>query len=242
MKLFLTIDILSILFVFLGSCAFATTTYEVEVECSVCGNKVKQRKISSTNTFGSMDLDTRPPEMQRSTMMYWVNCCPDCGYCAGSVDEELENARELIGTEEYKTIRADTLYPPLARDFLSHAFLLEKNEMYKEAAWACLHAAWDCDDWGGNSVNCRLNAARLFKMVKPDESETPTDRENRLTLLVDILRRARQFDEALVVCDSALQLAETKIIVDILNFQKTLILNKDDGRYVVEQAVSEEKE
>ena len=44
-----------------------TTIFGEEVTCAVCGSKQTVQEIGSTNTFGAMDLDTRPPEMQRSS-------------------------------------------------------------------------------------------------------------------------------------------------------------------------------
>lgn len=37
-------------------------------KCAVCGKESEQITLASTNTFGSPDLDLRPPEMKRSTM------------------------------------------------------------------------------------------------------------------------------------------------------------------------------
>jgi hypothetical protein len=40
-----------------------TTMIEKAVECSICGEKSNHTVIRSTNSFGSHDLDRRPPEM-----------------------------------------------------------------------------------------------------------------------------------------------------------------------------------
>ena len=46
-----------------------TTVFPQTVRCSVCGAENEMMVVASTNTFGgTMDLDTRPPEMKRSTM------------------------------------------------------------------------------------------------------------------------------------------------------------------------------
>ena len=45
-----------------------TTYYEKEIICAICKNKNTYEMTSSFNALGSCDLDTRPPEMQRSTM------------------------------------------------------------------------------------------------------------------------------------------------------------------------------
>ena len=58
-----------------------TTIFEEENHCSVCGSKSVQAVIRSTNTMGPPDLDTRPAEMERSTINYWIQTCPSCGFC-----------------------------------------------------------------------------------------------------------------------------------------------------------------
>ena len=40
-----------------------TTMFSKAVECSICGEKSNHTVIRSTNSFGSPDLDRRPPEM-----------------------------------------------------------------------------------------------------------------------------------------------------------------------------------
>lgn len=46
-----------------------TTIYSEAVKCPYCNTKVEITHLGSTNAFGAMDLDTRPPEMQRSTIL-----------------------------------------------------------------------------------------------------------------------------------------------------------------------------
>ncbi len=43
-----------------------TTIYNKKITCCLCNKESEYRGIGSTNAFGSPDLDTRPPQMQRS--------------------------------------------------------------------------------------------------------------------------------------------------------------------------------
>jgi hypothetical protein len=52
-----------------------TTIFEEEVTCAVCGAKQTVQEMGSTSSFGPMDLDTRPPPLQRGTMEMWVHRC-----------------------------------------------------------------------------------------------------------------------------------------------------------------------
>jgi hypothetical protein len=61
-----------------------TTIFEEEVTCAVCGSKQTVQEMGSTSSFGAMDLDTRPPPLQRGTMEMWVHALgvpPRDGHC-----------------------------------------------------------------------------------------------------------------------------------------------------------------
>ena len=57
-----------------------TTVYHQNITCAICGTEFEYTGIASTNAFGPTDLDTQPPEMERSTIDAWVQRCPQCGY------------------------------------------------------------------------------------------------------------------------------------------------------------------
>jgi len=54
-----------------------TTLFMTSVDCAVCQSKQEITQIGSTNAFGSMDLDMRPPPMQRDTLSSkFINAVP----------------------------------------------------------------------------------------------------------------------------------------------------------------------
>lgn len=83
-----------------------TTTVPHHSVCGVCGGISEQTGLQSTNAFGSPDLDLRPPEMERSTMCYWVQTCPQCGYCASDIAEKLQRSSGLLN--DYPSSRPRT--------------------------------------------------------------------------------------------------------------------------------------
>ncbi len=165
-----------------------------EVRCRNCGRRSEQMILESTNAFGSADLDLRPPEMQRSTMGCWLQLCPHCGFCAPDL-AKTKGDPSIIGSAEYRAIPSDQRFPELARRFLARARLVEHTDP-ERASDARLHAAWACDDADLDepAVECRLGAAAGMEALKPfDDSE---DGLTRGAILVDVLRRAGQFERA----------------------------------------------
>jgi len=211
-----------------------TTVFEEEVECAVCGEKVEVSLIGSTNTMGWSDLDMRPAEMQRSTMPMWIQYCPHCGYCAGNVSELVEGAEEIIGTDEYISQLENEEYPDLANMFLCSAMILENAEEYTQAGWKAVYAAWACDDEENeNAVTCRLKAVDLFEMAM-EYDEDFGDNSYDVCVIVDLLRRAGEFERALETVGEAFDTVVTDDIANaILEFEMELANDEDAGCYTV---------
>ena len=124
-----------------------STAARVTRKCSVCGKESEHRVLMSSNTFGGgPDLDTRPAEMMRSTMCYWVQECPHCGYISEDISDETSVGKEYLDSEEY--IKCNNLKLPtdLANKFYKYYLLNIKDENPKDAFLAALHTAWICDD------------------------------------------------------------------------------------------------
>ena len=79
-----------------------TLIFGNDVECAICGDISNQAEVLSTNTNGSSDLDTRPPEMERSNIEYEVQRCPSCGYCSSDLSICNENTKEIVESQRYK--------------------------------------------------------------------------------------------------------------------------------------------
>src|SRR5579871_4989485 len=101
-----------------------TTYAPTTVTCANCGKKSEQYLLTSSNKFGSSDLDLRPPPMMRDTMRVWLQQCPHCQYIAPNL-EQMSGDSKRLRSAEYKTILANGRFPDLARRFLAHALLFE---------------------------------------------------------------------------------------------------------------------
>jgi len=215
-----------------------TTVCKEETECSICNKKSSHELIMSTNEFGYPDLDTRPPEMRRSTMVYWVQECPYCGYCNENIGYANKEYPELIKTESYRDQLKNKDYPQLANRFLCNSFLTERDKSYKESGLQSLYAAWACDDSPEHSemaIKCRERAYDLFQLAKSNgENILNNDLEDGV-ILVELLRRMKRFDEGLEKCIKELSKNSNGILKKILEYEKLLIENKDSNCHNVRE-------
>ena len=206
--------------------------------CAVCGAMHKYRILTSTNAFGSPDLDLRPPQMKRGTMPLWVQECPDCGYTAEDVSDATQIPREYLQSEAYRSCGGIRFAEALAGRFYRQHLILLWDLKFTEALFAILHAAWVCDDADDaeNAVRCRDIAAELLEMyVLPAEQK-----KEYLLLYADVLRRAGHFDKLL---DKVSEIrADNEDLHEVLVFEYMCAKNRDAGCYTVEEAIRFYKE
>lgn len=195
------------------------------VKCTICGTESECTGIMSTNAFGSSDLDMRPPEMQRSTMMFWVQRCPRCGYCASDLSEDVPIACEIIESAAYKERANDPASPPLARCFACQALINENAGNYSAAAWALIHAAWACDDASQeeSAKRFRLSAAEMINVAMGKEQLLTDDLTEDVALAIDLMRRAGDHETARYLVGLIRDMDMKDEIKQILVFQEALM-------------------
>lgn len=215
-----------------------TTIFPKEFKCSVCGNASEHYVIGSTNAFGSPDLDLRPPEMQRSTIVHQVQRCPECGYCNNSLDAKTSVDKDYLSSNEYKALFADIPEDSLAASFIRQGRINEKDKKFGIAMFAYLRAAWCCDDNRNleGAKQCRLLALKVFN-ENYNAMVSTLDEETAVCLQVDMLRRAECFEDAIAAAQKELPKAAQDIIKSILNFEIAKCNEKDAGLYRVSEAV-----
>jgi uncharacterized protein (DUF2225 family) len=114
--------------------------------CAVCGNTTEFTEVASTNTRGAMDLDTRPPEMERSTILYWVQVCPTCGYASSNISNPLVCQKEFLKSDKYKSFPLPEPINYLEKAFIWKARINENSREYSKSFLDYLYAAWVADD------------------------------------------------------------------------------------------------
>ena len=214
-----------------------TTLFTEKIICSICNQNNDQDVIGSSSSFGSMDTDTRPPEMERSTMPFWVQECINCGYCSTDLSNRIDDSEKHIKQEEYINIRNNEGYPELARQFLCNAYLLKESKEFENAGYRYLNAAWVCDDIKikPKSIICRKEALKMFELNIENNELSDDDISSKRLLMTDIARRAEMFEQADYHKNDGYDKTTDDFLLKIFNFQEKLIRKKDSGCHNLEE-------
>lgn len=209
-----------------------TTFAPKKCRCAVCGKEADFRVLMSTNTFGgSQDLDTRPPEMKRSTMHLWVQECPGCGYVSEEISDGTNITAEYLKSDEYKTCRGINFKSTLAQRFYKYYMINMIDENVEDAFYASLHSAWASDDEEDveNADRCRKHCLELSdEMVK----QGYIDEDTISVMKSDFLRRSKQFDKVIEAYEKTA--FEEEILNYIIKFEVERARAADDKCYTIE--------
>lgn len=218
-----------------------TTHITIEKRCGHCGAVGQFTGVTSTSAFGSSDLDTRPPPMQRSTLSTWVQRCAECGCCAPDVSTVLGPAASVVREAPYQAQRRDTDFPELANSFLCWSILAKALDDLAGAGWALIHAAWACDDSGheASAAVCRRKAAAALTAAAAEGQPIADEKRAETAILVDLLRRAGDPEAARSVLSSIGGEPSTDVIGHVLAFQAVLLDRGDQGCHTVAEAMGD---
>ena len=217
-----------------------TTIFSAEVTCAICGSEQAVTLIGSTNAAGPMDLDTRPPEMKRSTLHAWVHECEECGYVAADLGDAAEARQTAPLWHAYlsELNRADR--PRVANRFVCRSLFDEAAGDHGAAGWRRLHAAWACDDAG------QADEARAQRLAALDCFERARAAGQRIlhsviggdeVVLADLARRAGEFAQAEAYVATGLAQAEVPAQINgLLQLQRKLAVARDTRRHTVDDA------
>lgn len=212
----------------------------VKIKCGNCGCENEFMDWASTHSFGSPDLDTRPSEDYRFTInQLMVKKCNSCGYCNSDIGQINEKIELIVNSKNYQDQLNNKQFPEKANEFLCKSIILESDNEVEEAAWASLHAAWNCDDSDKyvQSKFCRNRAIELFQIGNAASILKFEKNGEYPVLLIDMLRKTEQFDKAKTICNIRLQQEDDELIIKILHFQNQLIEVQDIKTYKIEDAI-----
>lgn len=238
-------SLLAVILILVMVCnASATTMSREKFKCSVCDTESTHTVINSTNAFGAADLDLRPPEMQRSTMPFWVQECPECGYVSSVVSDESEldseTLKSLLKSEAYLSCDDVNFKSGLAKRFYRYYMLMIHEGNVRAAMFALLHAAWSCDD-ENDKDNARICREKAIPLASQIVGAGLHDSENVNMIRADMMRRAGQFDELIREYESVKMKGDARNDPEILNrvlkFQIERAKEHNDRRYTVKEAL-----
>lgn len=217
-----------------------TTMFPETATCAVCGTSSEHMLISSTSSFGSMDLDTRPPPLARDTLSQEIQRCPDCGYCAPDIGEETDLERDLVSNAEYQgVLKGSSGTPAVACEFEAAALIATHATKHGDAGWLLLKAAWVCDDEQAEAEARRFRGKTLesWTAARSSGQTFAADSTSEGLMKVDLMRRSRLFAEAVDLID-AQSAPEDEFLVAIFSFERYLSETEDDSCHTVDEAIA----
>ena len=219
-----------------------TTFSQKQAKCAHCGATVEWAEVASTNAFGSMDLDMRPPPMERDTLEHCIQQCDACGFCSPTIDSGEGVDMTQVGLPNYASLASDDRFPPVARRFLAFAHLAKASGCHARAAWASLRAAWACDDSGSrfrdSAVTCRLEALEAIDRLHGEDKTLSPDMETDQTLRLDMLRRAGEFQSTIELAARLRAAGLPEILDRLAAFQAKQAASHSLECYTAEQAMA----
>lgn len=167
---------------------------------------------------------------------------PGCGYCAPDISSAPEGVAEIIKSDVYKALHREDNVPDLVRKYRCWAYLAELTDKRLEAAIAFQSAAWAADDAGAETIarECRRKASLIYQaLLESGEWSIEEEAGKEEAIVVDLMRRARMWEEAKEKAVSALSKGLDPIIVKILKFQLKLLEAGDDTDHTIEEVDDE---
>jgi len=209
-----------------------TLPFYDEVICSVCGTEVEVSGLGSTNSFGSPDLDMRPPEMMRSTMVYWIDRCPNCGYVANDLTKPILVPEAFLKSEQYLSFGDHEPVSELGGFFIQRGRISSCAGDAESAMNDYLYAAWCADD---TSDEYWSKQARLLSLEEMEKLGSITD-ETILAQKADLLRKTGQFEQLIAEYES--KNFEDELIAKIIVFQLMKAEEQDTRTVTVDEAIA----
>jgi len=164
-----------------------TTINRLVKKCMHCGALNRCDEITSTSSYGLPDLDTRPASLKRDTIKFGIERCKNCNYSSNNIEEKIEFDENILESDNYKKV-LNSNYPELAKSYILASIIKESIDDYVNAAIFMLNACWVLDDNKIDAKKSRLIAAKLFEKID--------DEEVTRLIIIDLYRRAEEFDKA----------------------------------------------
>ncbi|WP_428485246.1 hypothetical protein [Rhodopila sp.] len=195
--------------------------------CGVCGNPARA-PFRAPQPEIAPDLDMRPGEPARSTLIDWIQGCRHCGAAAPDLAVLPTAARAVVDSADYKALTTTVLEETLP--FRRWALICERTGDPANQAEALLQAAWAADDAAAMTAASSLRAEVAALWAGTEDVELGLRR-------LDVLRRAGAFEAAEAWGDSLAGRINEETAAAIIAFQRARIARRDIGRHLISSAM-----
>lgn len=226
-------------------------------KCALCGQTNAQASVRDAKKHGSPDLDTRPAADVRFSIDTLVQRCPSCGYCFHDLAKLAPGAAETVNSPAYQEQLKSTRFASLANSFLCWSLIEEQAGNFSGAGWACIQAAWVCDDaadfnrlYGNISKSqvgtrdeaagaklCRLKAVNLLKRARDEGQVFGGQPGAEEALMSDLLRRMGRFDSAKKMVQCGFEAGAAGVVETVLEYEKLLAEKGDVDVHTMAEAI-----
>ena len=198
-----------------------------ESVCGVCGAETRL-PFRAPRPEIAPDLDMRPGEPARSSLLDWIQVCPRCGAAAPDVSILPSSARDVVESAEYRGL--STSYSEETLPFHRWAMICERTGDRSKQAEALLQAAWAADDAAEmtEAAALRTRVAALW--------DGTNDVELGLRRL-DAMRRAGLFEAAESWAATISERGADELARSIIEFQRARIAARDIGPHLISSAL-----
>lgn len=213
-----------------------TVKTKISVKCSVCGFTTDYLAPDSKNSIESPDLDFRPVLVDEDSIDTWIEECPRCHYVAENVSDPCPVSPGYLRTESYLTGDHIEGLPKMALSFVRIALIQAMAEDFIHAESFMTEAAWICDDYDkeNQARACRERSLNYLEAI--DLSNFNKDLRIFYTIRkVDLLRRTRQFEEAINIAEHDISDLD-QFNQSILDYEVALCKLHDDTAHSQDEA------
>ncbi|MPM74221.1 hypothetical protein SDC9_121206 [bioreactor metagenome] len=208
--------------------------FKQEKQCALCGCHSPQTHARKMRTYGSLDLDLRPPEEYRSMLSCSIEYCPNCGYVADDISAYTNLSLGFLSDETYLTCCSSELSGEWPIKFFKQALIALETCDEMTAFHALLHAAWACDD-NHDALGARKCRRRALAIANGLLSDPLYYSDPLAVIRIDLLRRIRQFDTVQQECPD--MLFPNIALNSIIQFQMEKARHGDSACYTINDAI-----
>lgn len=207
-------------------------------QCALCASTNEPSVGSAPAWMEGIDLDTRGTDGRE---ILQAHSCLACGYCADDLNVGGLLEQAVVRSERYQAQLNHADFPPAANRYLCIDLLAQASWDWQRACWACIHAAWVCDDLGlaDAARQCRLWALNRMGQALDSGQMITSQPGTPILLRLDLLRRSQRFEqatrllerEAELVAGGAAKPSDGSMLQRILHYQHHLVASGDHRRH-----------